>query len=326
MWFDLQPDQLANYRTAVTAPPDLAEFWSSQLKLASDAATPTHLEPYRVGLFDHVDIFDVTFSGAHGHPIRGWFIRPKNENTVQIPIIVKFIGYGGGRGMPEDHLLWPSVGYAVLVMDSRGQAGRDLGATGDPMSVAEAGPQVPGVLTRGIVAPESYYYTRMWTDAARAVDVAAELDGADPTRVGVTGMSQGGALSIAAAALNPRVAWVSPEVPFMCDVARAITITDQLPYGEIAQYLAWHTDEVAAARRTLSYVDCAVLAERITAPSLTNVGLMDDVCPPSTVYAAHNAMGGEKEMMAYEFMGHQAAPLFTPLQIAHARRHLGSAS
>lgn len=323
MWFDLQPEELASYRTSAVAPEDLAEFWSGQLRLARDGAAPTRLEPYEPELFDHVDIFDVTFSGAHGHPIRGWFIRPKVRDAKPIPIIVKFIGYGGGRGMPEDHLLWPSVGYAVLVMDSRGQAGRDLGATGDPMSIAEAGPQEAGMLTRGLAAPESYYYTRMWTDAARAVDVAAELDGVDSARVGVTGMSQGGALSIAAAALNPKVAWLSPEVPFMCDVARAITITDQAPYCEIAQYLSWHTDEVQAARRTLSYVDCAVLAPWITVPSLTAVGLMDAVCPPSTVYAAHNAMQGSKEIRAYEFMGHQPAPLFTPIQIAHARRHLG---
>lgn len=326
MWFDLRPDELARHRTAVAAPDDLREFWDRHLALASGAATPTRLEPYGVELFDRVEIFDVTFSGAHGHPIRGWFIRPKGERAGGIPIIVKFIGYGGGRGMPEDHLLWPGVGYAVLVMDSRGQAGVDLGGTGDPTTVGEAGPQVPGVLTRGLTSPDSYYYTRMWTDAARAVDVAAELEGVDPKRVGVTGMSQGGGLSIAAAALNPKVAWLSPEVPFMCDVARAITITDQQPYYEISQYLAWHTDEVEVARRTLSYVDGAVLAAWITAPSLTNVGLMDDVCPPSTVYAAHNAMGGEKEIVAYEFMAHQAAPLFTPLQIAHARRHLGPPS
>lgn len=323
MWFDLQQSELADYRTAAVAPEDLAEFWTGQLQLADDASVPTRLEPYKPALFDNVQIFDVTFSGAHGHPIRGWFIRPNVAGAKRIPVIVKFIGYGGGRGMPEDHLLWPSVGYAVLVMDSRGQAGRDMGATGDPMTVAEAGPQVAGVLTRGLSAPQSYYYTRMWTDAARAVDVAAELAGIDPARVGVTGSSQGGALSIAAAALNPKVAWLSPEVPFMCDVARAITITDAPPYSEIAEYLAWHTDEVESARRTLSYVDCAVLARRITAPSLTAVGLMDTVCPPSTVYAAHNAMQGEKQIMAYEFMGHQPAPLFTPIQIEHARRHLG---
>ena len=75
----------------------------------------------------------MAFSGARGDRIRAWYIRPPASGSGgAAPVVVKFIGYGGGRGLPADHMLLPAVGYPVFVMDSRGQGGRwTIGATGD---------------------------------------------------------------------------------------------------------------------------------------------------------------------------------------------------
>lgn len=323
VWFDMPRPALEKHRSATTAPDDLDDFWSRELATARAAAGPTTTVPHAPDLYQGVEVFDVEFSGGLGHRIRGWYLRPAGAGKR--PVIVKFIGYGGGRGMPDEHLFWPAVGYGVLVMDSRGQGSTwTIGATGDPVTPEQAGPQFGGVMTRGILDPHDYYYTRMWADAVRAVDVAAELEGADPDRIGVTGGSQGGALTLAAAALNPdKVAWACPEIPFLCDIARAITLTDAMPYREIAHYLSVRTDDVEQARRTLSYIDCAVLAPRITAPVLMTTGLMDDICPPSTVFAAYNAIPGDKEIEVHDFMGHASPATFPERQAAHARRHLG---
>lgn len=114
--------------------------------------------------------YDVTFSGFGGHRIRGWFLFPRAADGP-LPCIVQYLGYGGGRGMVHDWLLWPSAGYATLVMDTRGQSGPNRpGDTPDP--VGSGNPGVPGKMTQGLLDPDDYYYRRLFTDAVRAVEVA----------------------------------------------------------------------------------------------------------------------------------------------------------
>ena len=165
-------------------------------------------------------------------------------------------------------------------------------------------------MTRGILDPATYYYRRVFTDAVRAVEAARAHPGVDPTRVAVTGGSQGGGISIAAASLVPDVAAVMPDVPFLADFERAITITDKDPYTEVARYLKAHRDHTDRVLRTLGYMDVANLGRRATAPALFSVGLMDEICPPSTVYAAYNEYGGPKEIVEYPFNDHEGGAGF----------------
>jgi cephalosporin-C deacetylase len=233
--------------------------------------------------------------------------------------VVKFIGYGGGRGVPSEHALLPALGYAVLVMDSRGQGGRwSAGATAD----GGTGPENSQVMTRGLESPENYYYTRLFTDAVRAVDVALELAGAGGT-VAVSGGSQGGGLALAAAALHPDgVSACHADVPFLCDIQRAITLAPDAPYTEIPAFLAQNVALVDTALNTLRYIDCALLARRITAPTLVSVGQMDTVCPPSTVFAAYNEINADKEIIVYPYSGHGVPHAHAEAQLRHLRRHL----
>jgi cephalosporin-C deacetylase len=108
----------------------------------------------------------------------------------------------------------------------------------------------------------------------------------DPTRVAVTGGSQGGGMTIAVASLVLDVVAAMPNVPFLSDFPRATTLIDTHPYEEIRRYLKVHRDRVATVNRTLSYFDGTILGRRATAPALFSVALMDETCPPSTVYVA----------------------------------------
>jgi cephalosporin-C deacetylase len=322
-WFDLPLDQLETYRTSTTEPDRLDDWWAERLGEARAAATPPKVSRYKEDVYGTTEVFDVEFSGARGDRIRGWYLRPAGAGSSALPTVVNFIGYGGGRGVPTEHLAQPAVGFAAFVMDTRGQGGNwTIGATGDP-GTAQDGPQYPGVMTRGIAQPETYYFTRLMTDAARAVEVAAELDGVDADRIGVGGASQGGGLSIAAAALEPDLVKIcQADVPFLCDFARAIGQVDTYPYAEIANFLAQHDDLVSAALNTLRYVDCALLARRVQATSLFSVGLMDDVCPPSTVFAAYNEITAPKEIAVYRYGVHREPHRHHERRLRHLHDHL----
>ena len=60
----------------------------------------------------------------------------------------------------------------------------------------------------------------------------------------------------------------------------------------------------------LSYFDGVNFAKRSKAKALYSVGLMDGICPPSTVYAAYNNHAGEKEIRVYTYNQHEGGGPF----------------
>ncbi|WP_062520485.1 acetylxylan esterase [Demequina silvatica] len=304
-YFDLSLQELASYRSVAPEPADFDARWATTL-----AETRRHDLALTVTPVDSVlatvDVADVTFAGFGGDPIRAWLLRPRGISG-DLPVVVQFNGYGGGRGLPHERLSWSAAGYAHLIMDTRGQgsAWGSGGHTDDASGGGAAGgPAHPGYMTRGILDFDSYYYRRVITDAVRAVEAARALDGIDADRVVVAGTSQGGGLAVAAAGLTD-VAAVLADVPFLCDIERGMDVADSDPYQEICRYLAVHRDHEERALATLRYVDGVHHAARATAPALFSAALRDPITPPSTVFAAFHAWGGPKEMVTYRFNGHE---------------------
>jgi cephalosporin-C deacetylase len=309
--YDLPVDELRAYRPELAEPADFDEFWADTLAEARGFDLALRAEPVDGGL-RLVDVLDVTFAGFGGHPIRAWLTRPAGARE-DLPVVVEYLGYGGGRGFAHEHLAWAAAGYAHLLMDSRGQGANwgSGGATADPVG---GGPHTPGVMTSGIESPRDHYYRRLFTDGVRAVDAVRALPGIDPSRVAVLGTSQGGGITLAVAGLVPDLAAVMPDVPFLCHIRRAVELTDEYPYGEVARYLSVQRHMVDTTFRTLSYLDGVSFARRATAASLFSVALMDPICPPSTVYAAFNNYGARaadagrapaKEIVEYPFNTHE---------------------
>ncbi|WP_225799992.1 acetylxylan esterase [Streptomyces sp. NK15101] len=305
--FDLSLDRLRTYRSASVEPEDFDAFWTKTLDEARAHELDARFEPVVTGLAT-VEVFDVTFAGFGGHPVRGWFVLPAGT-TEPLPVVVEFLGYGGGRGLPHTHLLWASAGFAHFVMDTRGQgSGWATGDTPDPTGSA---PSFPGFMTRGIEDPYSYYYRRLFTDAVRAVEAARSHPLVDAGRTAVTGGSQGGGITLAVAGLVRNLVAVAPDVPFLCDFPRATTITDRMPYREIGNYLKAHRGRVERVRETLAYFDGVHFAARATAPALFSTALEDETCPPSTVFAAFNAYAAEeKAIEVYDFNDHEGGGAF----------------
>lgn len=302
MRFDLPLPELTEYRPEVAEPADFEAFWTAQLAGAREADLDLTAQPVDTPLA-FVDSWDVTFRGYGGDPVKAWFLRPR-ELDPAAPVLVEFIGYGGGRGDLLEWMTWSCLGYPHLVMDIRGQGGSWRGAdTPDPSD--DGAPSTRGFMTRGIASPQTHYYTRLFVDAARAVDAAAGLPGMAGRPLLTTGGSQGGALTLAAAQLNDRVAGCLPDVPFLAHIRRATEITDAHPYAEVAEYCRLYPHRVEDVFATLSYLDVVNHARRTRVPALFSVGLVDDITPPSTVFAAYNHYAGPKQIEVYPYNGHE---------------------
>lgn len=311
-FFDLPLEKLKTFRFDADEPRDFDAFWRRTLKEAAAFDLCATFVPVKEAAYKLVDVYDVTFNGYGGQPVKGWFIEPAG-NTQPLPCIVTYLGYNGGRSLPVDHLTPAVAGFGHFVMDTRGQgSGWAPGHTADPHG---SDPSVSGWMTRGIQSPETYFYRRVFTDAARAIDAAASHPHVDAKRIGLTGGSQGGGITIAAAALaGKKVKLAMPDVPFLCAYRRATSIVDSLPYGEITQYLKVHRNMAAQAFGTLAYFDGVNFAKRITARCLFSVALMDTTCPPSTIFAAYNNVAAKKDIRVYDFNNHEGGGCFQTVE------------
>ncbi|OIH94074.1 acetylxylan esterase, partial [Curtobacterium sp. MCBA15_001] len=254
-------------------------------------------------------IEDLTFPGFAADPVRAWVTRPAGaQPDERLPAVVEFLGYNGGRSRPGERIGWALAGFVHVVMDTRGQgSGWGGGDSPDPHG---SGPHIAGWMTSGIDSPHDHYYRRVYTDAVRLVDAVRTLPGVDPERVALTGGSQGGGITLAAAALveahvGPLVA-VMPDVAFLCDWEHGADVAMSDPYQELVRYLAVHRDAAETVWTTASYLDGVNFAKRITAPALFSVALMDEVVPPRTTFAAYNALGSDDHAIeVYPYNGHE---------------------
>jgi cephalosporin-C deacetylase len=302
-FFDLPLSQLQTYLPERVEPIDFDAFWAGTLAEAHQYDLDPIFTPIDAGL-QTIDTFDVTFSGYGGQRIKAWLLLPKHLPRP-LKCVVEYIGYGGGRGFPTDWLLWSSVGYAHLIMDTRGQGSAwQKGDTPD-IEPPHSNPQYPGFMTRGVLNPATYYYRRVFTDAVRAIETAQHHDQIDPQHIAVCGGSQGGGIALAVSGLLPNIQYSLFDVPFLCHYQRATEITASHPYNEISQFLLIHRDKIETVFNTLSYFDGVNFTTRAKSHALFSVGLMDDVCPPSTVFAAYNHYNAPKNIKIYPYNKHE---------------------
>jgi cephalosporin-C deacetylase len=103
------------------------------------------------------------------------------------------------------------------------------------------------------------------------------------------------------------------DVPFLCHFRRAAELASASPYTELVEWCSNHRDEAEQAFTAMSYVDTAVLARHGVAPSLWSVALRDPICPPSTVFAAHNRYAGPADLQVWEWNEHEGGDAFQEL-------------
>ncbi len=296
-------------------PDDFDAFWDQAL-------LAVHSRPLNVQgrTVEHpiamMEVRDLSFEGLDGTPIRTWLLLPAQRSGL-VPAVVSYHGASGSRGLPSSHLQWVAMGCAVVTHDYRLQGG----LTGSNSGFAN-GAGNPQLTTLGVLDPKSWYFYHAYTDALRALRLAREAPEIDSARVCVQGGSQGGGMALAAAALVPEVALC------MADVASACWLEKRLfdragGYGQIAELLRRHPDQLPAVLRTLRMYDNLNLADRIRCRVLVSVGLKDPVVPPETTYAAFNRITAPKEIVAYPFGEHDGGgAVHNERKLAFLRQHL----
>lgn len=252
-----------------------------------------------------VECFDMYFTGVNGARIHVKHMRPKNI-VGKIPAILRFHGYWGSAGDWYEKLGYAASGMAVFFMDVRGQGGtsEDVGGV--------YGNTLHGHIIRGLSEedPHKLLFRDIYLDTAQLAGLVMDMDFVDETKVYAYGGSQGGALTLACAALEPRVAKVAARFPFLCDFKRVWDMDlDKEAYGELRDYFRMfdprHEREKEIFTK-LGYLDIQYLAPRIKAEVLLFTGLLDNICPPSTQYAAYNKMTCKKTHVIYPDFGHEA--------------------
>lgn len=300
--YDLPLEQLRTYKPELTRQTDFNEFWSDSLKELSNIRLNYTLTPLNFPV-KGVKVFTINFTGFNNANIQGYFAIP--DKAGPHPGLLIFHGYNWCfDGNVGDTVNWALHGYAAFQVLVRGQQGYSSD------NVVSSTGFTSGWMTKGILNPNEYYYRAVYLDAVRALEVLASIDNVDASKIGVHGGSQGGALTLASAALSDIPVVAVADEPFLCNFERAIDVALSNPFNEINDFFRRNTapEIEIQAKKTLSYFDIMNLAPRIKCHTWVSAGLIDDIVPPSTVYAAYNHMVCSKEISVHRYFGHEYIP------------------
>jgi len=302
---DMPLEELKQYKGMNPKPVDFDEFWDKSLEEMRTLDPKTELIPANFKS-DVVDCYDMYFTGTKNSRIHAKFLLPKNVKG-KVPAVLNFHGYTGASQEWTAYISYAASGFAVAALDCRGQAGLsdDFGdVTGNTLN---------GFITRGLLdKPEDTYYRNVFLDTALMAKIVMDMDVVDETRVGAYGGSQGGGLTLACAALEPRIKLAAAHFPFLSDYKRTWHMDlDKDAYVDLRTFFRQRDprhERVDEFFTKLGYTDIQFLAPRIKAEVLMFTGLIDNICPPSTQFAAYNKITSKKEVKIYPDFGHEGLP------------------
>jgi cephalosporin-C deacetylase len=305
MLIDMPLEELKRYTGTTPRPRDFDDYWTRALEELRTTPSEVDMVPSSFSP-PHARCDDLYFTGVGGARVHAKLVRPRAA-TSGAPAVIHFHGYSISSGDWFNYLGWAGAGFVTAALDCRGQGGssQDVGGV--------IGNTLHGHIIRGLDDhPDKLLFRSIFLDTVRLVRLVMDLDEVDSDRVGATGGSQGGGLALACASLEPRIKQCASVFPFLCDYQRVWELDlAKDAYQELTDYFR-HFDPTHAREHEvfsrLGYIDVRNLAPRISARTLMLTGLMDTVCPPSTQFAAYNAISAPKEMVIYPDFEHEDLP------------------
>jgi cephalosporin-C deacetylase len=303
--FDMPYEDLLLYEGANPRPPDFDAYWDAALIEMNAIDPQVELEPADFQT-DFADCFHLKFTGVGQARIYAKLLLPKDV-TDPGPAVLMFHGYAMNSGDWVDKLPYVAAGFTVAALDCRGQGGHSE----DPGGVK--GWTLNGHIVRGLDGdPQNLLYRSIYLDTAQLAKIVMEMPEVDDTRVGATGGSQGGGLTLVCVALEPRIKKSAPVYPFLSDYQRVWEIDQDVDaYDELRAWFRQFDprhERAAEIFTQLGYIDVQHLAPRIRGEVLMAIGLMDTICPPSTQFAAYNKITSPKSLAVYPDYGHEWLP------------------
>ncbi|WP_159886537.1 acetylxylan esterase [Paenibacillus puerhi] len=303
---DMPLEKLKTYEGRNPKPADFDAYWEKALEEMKEVDPQVELVPAEFQV-PFAECFHLYFTGVKGARVHAKYVRPKHAQG-QHPAVLHFHGYTGSSGDWTDKLAYAALGFSIASLDVRGQGGRSEdtgGVTGNTHH---------GHIIRGLDGhdPQQLLFRHVFLDTAQLARIVMSFPEVDEARVGATGWSQGGALAIACAALEPRIRKAAPVYPFLSDYKRVWEMDlCKDAYAELKTFFRHfdpqHLREEELFTR-LGYIDIQHLAPRIEADVLIGVGLIDTICPPSTQFAAINKMKAPVQLEIYPDFGHEGLP------------------
>ncbi|MDF2724893.1 MAG: acetyl xylan esterase [Paenibacillus sp.] len=302
---DMPLAKLHQYEGRSPKPDDFDAYWDKALEEMCAIDSQVELVPAPIQV-PYAEMYDLYFTGVKGARVHAKYLKPKGLQKPG-PALLQFHGYSGHSGDWYDKLPYVALGYSIVAMDCRGQGGKseDVGGV--------FGNTLRGHIIRGLDdSPEQLLFRHIFLDTAQLASIVMNFPDVDPDRVGAFGGSQGGALTVACVALEPRIKKAASLYPFLSDYRRVWEMDlAKNAYEELSIYFRLfdpqHKREDEVFYR-LGYIDIQNLAPRIKTEMLFGIGLMDAVCPPSTQFAAINKITAPKTLEIYPDFGHEGLP------------------
>ena len=302
---DMPLEELLKYEGCTPVPADFDEFWKRSLEEMKNTPREVRLEKAEFQA-PGVNCYHLWFKGVRNARIHAKLLIPEDaeKGKVKAPALLRFHGYSGYCGPFSEYVGLAKCGFVVAALDARGQGGLSEDTGGS------YGRTFHGQIIRGLSdCPENLIFRHIFLDTAELADIVMSFDFVDETRVGAYGNSQGGALTIACASLEPRIAKAFPIHPFLCDYKRVWDMDlAKNAYGEITEYFRFfdprheHEEEIFTR---LGYIDLKNMTKWIKAEVVLATGLMDTICPPSTQFSAYNKITSKKRYLIYPDFGHE---------------------
>ncbi len=311
------PEKITPY---TQMPKDFTDFWTAAL--AEQAQCPMNPEVTFVPEYssDKVDCYLVKLQCYKpGQYIYGYLTKPKASGKY--PVVVSPPGAGVKPMNPLKTTFYAEAGCIRFDMEIHGiSPALDAKAYAD---IANAfGHHHPnGYLANGLNHRDTYYMKKVYLACVRAVDYLATLPEWDGKNMIAQGGSQGGALSLVLAGLDTRITACVANHPALSDMAGYAEkgVTGGYPhFGRKYKGIALTPDVIA----TLAYYDVVNFARRVTVPVFMTWGFNDDVCPPTTSYAAYNVITAPKEALITPVNEHWVSDNTRYVQLEWIKAHL----
>lgn len=281
-------------------PVDFVQFWDNGKAEAAKVPMDVKLTLLPDRCTEKVNVYQASIQNYHvGTRLYGILCVPKKAGKY--PAVLKVPGagvrpYSGDVALAEKGIISLEIGI------------HGIPVTMDPTVYVDMSRSVlDGYMFYNLDDRDRYYYKRVYLGCVRAIDFLYSLPEFDGANLGVTGGSQGGALSIVTAGLDSRVKYLAAFYPALCDLTGYL-------HGRAGgwPHLFNEANKAFNAKKdkieTSKYYDVVNFARFVKAPGQYSWGYNDVTCPPTSMFSAYNVIQAPKELFIYEETGHWTYP------------------